>query len=105
MPIDIPSSDELLRRTRAIQAGADYLRDLARSRAPFLTGRLRESIQSAVTSDNSATVYTRLVYAPKQERRDWQRHTHGGMAHYLRSAFETGTDEAMNRIAQRLFQE
>lgn len=101
--IDIPSGEELLRRTNALDAGLDYLRDLARSRAPILTGRLRASIEAQHLGDTEGTVYTRLIYAPKQERRGWQKHPHGGMAHYLSSTFIDGADETMNRIATRLF--
>lgn len=105
MPIDIPGGDELLQRTDAIDAGLDALQELAQQRAPKLSGRLAQSIQKRRTSASSGQIYTRLIYAPKQERRGWQKHPHGGQAHYMATAMVDGADEAMNRIAAQLFQE
>lgn len=100
----LKSGDQLAEETRAIEAGLKVIKDLAESRAPILTGRLRSSGQITTSSGTSGTVSFRLIYARKQEERGWQKHPHGGQAHYLASAFIDGADKAMSAIADRLFE-
>jgi hypothetical protein len=103
MPIDIPHAVELLAKRDGIQAGLDYLQDKIRERTPVLSGHLRASIGTRKTSPTSGEVYTGLIYAPKQERRTWQVHPHGGQAHYMSSVFAEG-EGAFQAIADRIAQ-
>ncbi len=88
--------------TGALEDGLGHLRDVAASRAPILTVRLRES-GFVINYGMSGRVVFPLIYAAKQEHRDWQVHPHGGGPHYLKSAFETETDEVMRIIADKIF--
>jgi hypothetical protein len=91
-----------IRETGAMEDGLGHLRDVAASRAPVLTGALRASGFTLAFGMSGKVVFP-LIYAAKQERRDWQKHPQGGQSRYLKSAFDTETDEVMRIIGEKLF--
>lgn len=99
---DLGHLKNLIIEKNALQPALEHVRDIAQSRAPILTGRLRTNGKT----DNSGEfgrVYFTLIYARKQEQRDWQKHPHGGQARFLASAFATETEEVMRIIADQIF--
>jgi len=111
MTIRVDSSKLDLRRfnarrrieeTDALSDALGHIRDVAAERAPILTGRLRES-GFVLSSGMEGRIVFPLIYAAKQEHRDWQVHPHGGGPHYLRSAMDTEVGEAMQIIADKIF--
>jgi hypothetical protein len=95
-------ANDRIRETGALDDALSHIRDVAASRAPILTGALRAS-GFTVSSGASGRIVFPLIYAAKQEHRDWQVHPHGGGAHYLGSAMDTEVGEAMRIIADRIF--
>ena len=91
-----------IRETGAMEDALGHLRNVAASRAPILTGALRASGFTLALGMSGRVVFP-LIYAAKQEHRDWQVHPHGGGPHYLKSAFETEIDEVMRIIADKIF--
>lgn len=104
----------------ALQAAADHVLDVAKHRAPILSGaeavkkanderradpgHLRESGYARVVDDNRAEVGFSAFYARWQhERMDY--HHADGQAKYLETSLETEQDEALRIMAEKLREE
>lgn len=101
----------------ALQAAADHVRDVARDRAPILSGpvdlkkanqdrrahpgELRESAYSLVVENDRAEVGFSAYYAGWQHERMDYHHTAGGPK-FLETALDTEADEALRIMAEKL---
>lgn len=104
----------------ALQAAADHVRDVAKGRAPILSGpvdlkkanderrsnpgHLRESAYARVLDDNRAEVGFAAFYAAWQHERLDYHHT-DGEAKFLESAIDGEGDEARRIMGEKLREE
>jgi hypothetical protein len=94
-------AENLLAETDALGPALDVLREGAARRAPKLTGWLAESVKAHKISTMGA-VTSDLIYSRKREQRSWQKHPHGGEAHFIERAFEEDMPAALDALIDRM---
>jgi hypothetical protein len=91
-------ADVLLGETDALGVALRYLHERTKQRVPVLDGDLRDSSDLIKISPKFGGVTYPLIYARKQEERDWQKHPHGGQAHFVAETWDVDMDEALNLL-------
>lgn len=89
---------------------APLIQEVAKSRTPIKTGKLRGSVKVRVTKDKRRPgLYAQASasskgydYALIQHETDWFNHPRGGEAHYVESAFTEGVERIIRRLREEV---
>lgn len=99
---------ELLIETGAMDKTMDFLLDRTRDKVPVYDGwagatghapgTLRENGRVLKIDETFEAVTYDVIYASKQELRDWQKHPSGGQSHYVSDTWDLDMDDALDLL-------